>query len=149
MLAKVSNKLSSVLLGFHWYDGNSKTVGTVIGMLFLCVMVFALVYYCCSKDAETGFPSFQIKQFQSPVARNNNNSADGFGYSGVKFTSGVSIRNNTGRKKTSRQVRRDSINALGAVSKDNFKRHKRKKKLGRKKCSAATTNAEPSSPTLL
>ena len=150
--AKVSNKLSSVLLGFHWNQGSSKTVGTVIGMLFLCVMVFALAYYCCSRDAETGFPSFQIKQFQSPAAQNNNNNnnnVDGFGYSGVKFTSGVSIPNNNGRKKTSRQVRKDSLNALGAESKYSFKKHKGKKKPGRRKCSAATTNAEPSSPTLL
>ena len=154
MFARVSNKLSSVLVGFHWYQGSSKTVGTVIGMLFLCVMMFALAYYCCSKDAETGFPSFQIKQFQSPVAQNNNNNnnnnnADGFGYSGVKFTSGVSIPNNNGRQKTSRQVRKDSLNALGAESKYSFKKYKRKKKPGKRKCSAVTTNGEPSSPTLL
>ena len=104
MLVRVSNKNVICPLGLHWYQGNSKTVGTVIGMLFLCVMVFALAYYCCSKDAETGFPSVQIKQFQSPVAQNNNNNGNGFGYSGVKFTSGVSIQNNNGRKKTSKEV---------------------------------------------
>ena len=149
MLVRVSNKNVICPLGLHWYQGNSKTVGTVIGMLFLCVMVFALAYYCCSKDAETGFPSVQIKQFQSPVAQNNNNNGNGFGYSGVKFTSGVSIQNNNGRKKTSKEVRRDSITALGAESKHSFKKHRRKKKPGRRKCTAATTNAEPSSPTLL
>lgn len=110
-----------------WYGEHSSTVGTVTGMTFLLLIMLALVFYCCNKESDLALPPPYLKQCFNAHHLQNNVLSE-FNQSGVKFSSDIHFARKTGSpSKSYRQVRQESIVALGAESKQTIDRLKKMK----------------------
>ena len=107
-----------------WYRRNPKIVGTITGMSFLALMMLALLYYCCNTDINVIQSMAYQKQASLPY---HVQSANDYNFNGGKFSPGIHVAKNTGRQKSSREVRQESIITLGAVSKQSIDRLKKAK----------------------
>ena len=106
-----------------WYRRNPKVTGTIIGMIFLALLILAMGYYCCNADTDVivgPMSNQQLRALPYPIQDNNK-----CNYSGMKFSPGIHVATNTGRQKSCREVRHESITALGTVSKQSINKLKK------------------------